>query len=543
MNPTIAAQLLLVPFLSCGVDVGQEVEANRVVEIELESIETYENPFVEIELDAVFTGPDGEERRIPAFWGGGNRWSFRYSSSVLGVHAWRTECTDKENTKLHGATGLVEVVPYRGLNPLHLHGPIRVADDHRHFEHSDGTPFLWLGDTWWKGLCKRFPWAGFQELTADRRTKGFNVVQIVCGPYPDEDMMEASWENEGGKPYETRDFSVVNPEYFNGSDRRLQHLVGAGIVPAIVGGWGRPQRGGMSTISQVGVEGYKRHWRHLVARYGAFPVVWIVGGEAKDSQGPWSQVANYLRAVDPYHRPLTYHAPGHPRRTIEDNAAFDFDMPAIGHDGLATASRTLDVIRSCLSYEPARPVLCGEACYEGHMQTNLQYIQRHLFWSFLLSGAAGHTYGAAGIWHSSVEGDSGITPVYDVTTWKEGMNYPGSTQLGLGKRLLEKHGWSRFEPHPEWTEKDCFAAGIPGEICIVYKPRRRIYDWNGPRVTGLDPRVEWHAYYFDPVTGRIFDQGTIEPSADAHDGSAKPVEFKSDVPSPQDWVLVLEAKE
>ena len=51
--------------------------------------------------------------------------------------------------------------------------------------------------------------------------------------------------------------------------------------------------------AEVGVEGYKRHWRHLVARYGALPVVWIVGGEAKDSQGPWSQVANYLHAVDP----------------------------------------------------------------------------------------------------------------------------------------------------------------------------------------------------------------------------------------------------
>ena len=31
------------------------------------------------------------------------------------------------------------------------------------------------------------------------------------------------------------------------------------------------------------------------------------------------------------------------------------------------------------------------------MQTNFQDVQRHLLWSFMLSGAAGHTYGAAGI--------------------------------------------------------------------------------------------------------------------------------------------------
>ena len=113
-------------------------------------------------------------------------------------------------------------------------------------------------------------------------------------------------------------------------------------------------------------------------------------------------------------------------------------------------------------------------------------VQRHLFWSTMLSGAAGHTYGAAGIWHASVEGDPGHPSVrrhqvYDWTTWKEGMNYPGATQLGIGKRLLEQYPWSRFEPHPEWAAKDCIAAGIPGEVRFIYQPRRGIYNWEGPR--------------------------------------------------------------
>ena len=47
-------------------------------------------------------------------------------------------------------------------------------------------------------------WEGFQELTADRKAKGFNVVQIVCGPYPDEGLLEPRWENEGGLPYSNR---------------------------------------------------------------------------------------------------------------------------------------------------------------------------------------------------------------------------------------------------------------------------------------------------------------------------------------------------
>jgi len=353
-------------------------------------------------------------------------------------------------------------------------------------------------------------------------------------------MFEPRWENEGGKPYETKDFGVVNPKYFDYADRRIKHLVDAGIVPVLVGGWGRPQGGGKSTIAQVGIDGYKRHWRNLVARYGAYPTIWMVGGEAKDSQGPWSEVAKYLKDTDPYLHLLVYHAPGHPRKELLDNSMFDFDMVAIGHNGMATANGTLKLIKSCLGTSPARPVLCGEACYEGHMQTNFQDIQRHMFWSFVLSGAAGHTYGAAGIWQASVEGDPGITPVYDLTTWKEGMNYPGSTQLGLGKKLLEKYPWSRFESHPEWVEKGCFAAGIPGEVRIIYMPRRNIYNWSGPTVKNLEPDVDWHVYYFDPATGRKFDQGTIKASAKADDKTAKPVGFKKNVPSPQDWVLVFE---
>ena len=178
-------------------------------------------------------------------------------------------------------------------------------------------------------------------------------------------------------------------------------------------------------------------------------------------------------------------------------------MVAIGHRGFETAAKTLELMKSCLSQEPARPVLCGEASYEGHMQTNFQDVQRHMFWSFMLSGAAGHTYGAAGIWHGSVEGDPGIDPIYDWTPWKVGMKYPGSTQLGLGKKLLERYPWSRFEVHPEWAEKDCFAAGIPGEVRFIYQPRRKIYDWKGTIVKGLKPDGSYTVFYFDPRTSRF----------------------------------------
>ena len=100
---------------------------------------------------------------------------------------------------------------------------------------------------------------------------------------------------------------------------------------------------------------------------------------------------------------------------------------------------------------------------------------------------------------------------------------------------MYEHAWWRFEPHPEWTGTNGIAAGIPGEVRFIYQPRRKIYDWKGTLVKNLEPGMRYSAFYFDPATGRRFDQGIIEaPSG----------EFTTKgVPSPQDWVLVLENKE
>jgi len=441
-------KLAFILFVSLSLTSCKEnkIQQWSVFETSWETTKEYNNPFTDVEVNVVFECGDNKWL-VPAFWVGDNKWYVRFAPPVTGDYTFYTESSDKSNPDLNGKKQSIQVIPYKGENTLLRHGFLQISENKRFFEHADGTSFLWLGDTWWKNLCKRMTWEGFQELTADRKAKGFNVVQIVCGPYPDEDMLEERWENEGGMPYEKIDFSVMNPKYFEYADRRIQHLVDNGIVPVIVGGWGRPQGGGESTLMQVGLEGFKRHWRNLIARYGAYPVVWMLGGEVKDKHGPWSELAKYLKDTDPYKHILCYHAPGNPRKMLQDNSMFDFDMLAIGHNGMETVNRTFGLMKSCFEAAPKRPVLCGEACYEGHMQTNFQYIQRHMFWSFMLSGAAGHTYGAAGI---------------------------------------------------------------------------------------------WHAYYFDPATGRKFDQGIIKARAKQEDEITESLGFKKNVPSPQDWVLVLE---
>ena len=531
--------------LSCaGASAGKVAQWN-VFEAACTTAKEYTNAFMDVEVNVVFR-QGAKKWVVPAFWAGGRKWVVRFAPPAQGEYKYRVECTDKSNADLNGKDGTLKVTAYKGDNPLLKHGFVSVGADQRHFAHADGTPFFWLGDTWWKGLCKRMTWEGFQELTADRKAKGFTVVQIVCGPYPDEGFFQPSWENEGGQAYLSKDFSVVNPKYFEYADRRFRLLVDSGIVPAIVGAWGR---GDCNSMQVIGPAGIKRHWRHVIARYGAYPVVWILAGEIADEtkwgQGSWAEIAKYVRGIDPYKHPLSCHT-GQGRRGADgDMCVIDYDMVGGNHDApTAISGGTLAILTSACAKKPAMPVLVGETCYEGHMQQGFQDVQRHLFWMYMLSGAAGHTYGAAGIWHAGVEGDPGIVgafggQVYDWTTWKEGLNYPGSTQLGIGKKLLEKYPWWRFEPNPDWAP-GCYAAGIPDAVRFVYLPRRNIYNWNGPEVKNLEPDVDWHVYYFDPATGRKFDQGTIKASAKAGDTTAKPVSFRKNVPAPQDWVLVLE---
>jgi hypothetical protein len=144
----------------------------------------YDDPFNQIELDVIFKTADGAEHRVPAFWAGESAWHVRYAPPQAGQYSYRTVCSDTANADLHNRTGHFSVEPYSGDNPLYRHGPLRVSSDQRHLEHSDGTPFFWLGDTWWMSLCKRLSWPdGFQTLAADRIRNGFTLVQIVAGLY------------------------------------------------------------------------------------------------------------------------------------------------------------------------------------------------------------------------------------------------------------------------------------------------------------------------------------------------------------------------
>jgi len=457
--------VLLTPICSSQAT-SYSTEANVMVEISFRATQSHVDAFNDVAVDVDFTDPKGRHLLVPAFWAGGNTWKVRYSSSFIGRHRFLSKSNDSRDTGLHGIKGTVEIRPYAGPNPLYQHGQVRVARDHRHLEHSDGTPFFWLGDTWWMGLCHRLQWPDeFAQLTADRKEKGFTVVQIVAGLYPDMPPFDPRGANEAGFPWETN-YSRIRPEYFDAADQRLKHLIDSGIVPCIVGAWG-------FFLPWMGVPKAEQHWRYLIARYGSWPVIWCVAGESnlpwylvknfpyddREQVKDWTQVARYLRQSDPYHRLITIHPTGlnrlSARNAIDDATVLDIDMLQTPHGQNEAVAPTVRNVRASYADKPVMPVVDGEASYEMLMDKTPPDWPRAMFWICMLNGAAGHTYGANGIWQCNrrdqPHGASPLGGTYGKIAWDEAMHLAGSSQISLGKKLLEQYPWQHFTPHPEWA--------------------------------------------------------------------------------------------
>jgi hypothetical protein len=539
-----------------------------MVELTFESRKAYPDPFNDVDVDVIFT-KDGKSWRVPTFWRGGQQWTVRFAPPTPGEYSYRLESTDVSDPDLNGHEARVKVTAYTGDNELLRHGMLRVSDNKRYFEHADGTPFYWLGDTWWTGLSDRLPWEGFQTLAADRKEKGFTVVQICAGLIPSNEELapvDPGFQNEGGAVWDP-EFKRINPQYFNYADRRIQRLIDLGIAPVIVGGWGQ-------VLAQMGVAKMKKHWRYVIARYGAYPVFWVGGGEVYDPpEGTmpkarltpgWTDVIRYIHATDPYHHPVTVHEVSDV--SLQDASLTDFDFAQPGHGGWASIGYEVALLNMRYARtEVKKPFVVAEIGYEKEYATHLEDFQRAAFWLAMLNGAAGHTYGAAPIY----EVNNPDKPLhhfgqYTFMTWKEGMDFPGAYQIGLGAQLLQKYPWWQFTPHPEWitprgttlleprsgvngydlgdprslanpdwspTEqfmtrpetvfpggewtarhgnfRQPYAAGIPKKIRVIYIPYFGAIVPPPPTVLGLEKDVVYHAYYWEPMLGIRFDLGAV----------------------------------
>jgi hypothetical protein len=515
-----------------------------IIEIVLTSLVAYDSPYTQIDVDVVFTGPNGQTIVRPAFWDGGNTWRVRFAAPAVGEWRWQSTCSDRTNAGLHGQTGVLQCVPGEGKTAIAKHGFLRISENRRHFVHADGTPFFWLGDTHWQmpdtervDACnhpdhrgKSCPFGGqFQHVVADRKARGFNVYQTY--PQPNSDHW---W---------TRKYDALNPERFRTVfDFQMDHLAAEGFVIAL----------GVSHFhnsTRIDVADLRRWTRYLVARYGAHPVVWITcqemnapahsGGKPFNRIEVWREVARVIEANDGYKHPHSGH-----------QWVLDVTTSPLGqepwHDWFALQGGHLNSgltpqkrYKGYYDFTPTRPMIETEAMYERVDCGGVASADdaRRSAWKAMLCGSAGYTYGAGGVWALKWDKDDPRFKSYNapIDAWHTGIALKSADQMTILKDFFVSLPWTQLTPRfddPEW------ATWNDPERCVLATDGNRRYiayfygDSSSGTLKGLDRTARYRATWFDPRTGKTKSLPAVRAASGQWAVPEKPTR--------EDWVLHLE---
>lgn len=501
----------------------------RIFEFALTSTQPYANPFTEVAVTAVFTSPTGAALTRPAFWDGGDVWKVRVAFPETGRWTYTVNASDPANTGLNTRLAAVRVVAYTGRLPIYQHGFLGVSANRRYLQHADGTPFFWLGDTHWFFDSKerwaesndpRWP-SQFRALVDRRVAQGYSVYQsVVFGP------SASLWAAE---QFGTR----INPDYFREQlDPKFAYLADQGLVHAFGLGFHSNIDGRAEALAQLA--------RYVVARYGAYPMVWITGGEVAGSDPDlraarldgWRQVALAIAAADGYHHPQTAHYTNDFPTDYQGESWLDFTMVQGGHGTLTDPRRYLNY------YEAAdyRPLLEAENNYEGYLDFLTADMVRATAYRAIQAGSFGYTYGAHGIWNAAWDdADTANDHIETHWNWNEAIDFLGGQQMAYLARFYRRLpwatlvprpvGWAEFPPELGHTDRPLVTADEAAENVVVYLPAG--YDPVEAAGTVRNLRDQaYHIRWYNPRTGRWLYLGAarlglgqwrIEPKPDGDD--------------------------
>ncbi len=501
------------------------VTSRQWQEIELcfESDRDYQNPYTDVDFWVDFIHTDGEKLRRPGFWNGDKKWCVRFTSPVKdGEWRWTTRASVTEDTGLNGKTGKILCAPCNSDNNLIKHGLLRMSKSRRNVVHADGTPFLMVADTPWA-----LPWRGTVESVTtyaqNRRERGFNAA-LLMSLQPDRGVDGPRDRTaQGGFDVAFEDLKQghinrINISYFKYFDRLRDILVDHGIVPVFQPvfhgfGWKGKQVLGWT----VDPAEYARYTRYLIARYGAKPAFWLVGGDGT-GKNPGVQSGGleaekwdaYRQPTGIHYNPFDDYCPDsqresncfHYNKSFQDAEWLDFQWCQTGHNG----EHLLHKVRRMYENKPVKAVANGEPTYEGIREhgNGSGWWQGHEAWSqFLAGGTMGVVYGAGGLWNWKLTADEPGWADWcnSNVSWREAIELSGSKYVGyLGKAL---HGLdvTDIEKHPGLAGDElCLAKS--GRLYIVYLPE-------GGTVTLQQLSADLNYRWFDPKAGEFTAQGNV----------------------------------
>ena len=531
---------------------GLGYQVNEATTFSLTAGRTYDNPYTEISVNALFEGPNGEKITVPAYWAGGTTFNVRFAPTSVGTWTYTTACTNAEDKGLHGKTGSFEVVKNVSGNELTKHGRLALSDSGEYLVHADGTPFFWLADTSWFAFGERGDFETiFKPYIDQRAQEGYTVFQTCI--WVSNTMTDLQLGNEGGNQWNGAIWRDINPEYWDWVEKRVQYLVDNGIVPLMAFDWG-------GSISADNAEDYQRVVRYAIARLSAYPVIWSVsneygtqGAKTDEYYATYDAMGAYVDATDPYGNITTIHdIQGYQMKYI-DRDWCDFIMSQGGHD---TACGSLDWAEVGAAADAQnKPWLESEAKYEN-IWDNTPDETRMIAYLAIMNGSLGYSYGAEGLWQLTQDENDTYQLMWNdtPTPYYEALKYVGGTTwMPNLKRFYTSIPWWSLRTAPAGvtfsgiTEshdvyKPIAKANADKSLTAIYLPLAGTV--NGfttytvganasVTVSGLEAGAEYKAWFYQTKGAYIVDATATK------DGDSITVSLPADL-AENDYMLVIE---
>ncbi|HNW58921.1 MAG TPA: DUF4038 domain-containing protein [bacterium] len=509
------------------------VEVWQQTELTFHSSKTYSSPLLEVDLMGLFISDSGDTLRRPAFWDGEGQWKIRFAPTRCGI--WQYTLAGREVGDFTGpAAGTLQAVPYCGSLETGRNGFLKISSDHRRFTYDNGRPFFYLADTHWFLPLEKWEECNAPDCTSqfkfmvdERARQGFTVYQVQTN----------------GKKMVSDSVTSVDLEAFRDLDRKFDYLASRGfVINTSIGS-------AHSFALVLGIHGAERLAKYWVARYGAYPVLWMTAQEVDLDHNRyieiWKAAARTIAAFDDYHHPHSAH--------LWDNsnpARFDreewhtFHMIQGGHIIWGGGTQVKAFYEHYFEHQPIKPMLESEANYEGlgkERQCTTTDI-RNAAYKSILCGSPGFGYGVQGIWQDCyTPAECGCCMEWGTQSWLDALCAPGGEQMRHLREFFASLAWERLVPRfddPAWIEiagtsarerEKAVLATVTNQIYLLY-----LYsDQELPvMLKGLDPGRTYQALWFDPRQGKY-----LKAAAALLGGSSNwRVPAK---PTPDDYLLVL----
>jgi hypothetical protein len=296
-----------------------------IFELSLRHNSRYDNKFVDVTVVSIFTAPSGSQRTVPGFYYSGDTWKVRFSPNEPGHWTYTYSMSGKAGLHQQGS-GAFECLP------SNLRGPVRRNPD---------NPYRWVFDNGTPTMRPYFP-IGLQDCI---RMRGSRLAPMAIDGGERRGSgrpvsLDEYFEIYGKAGFNLFRFSQRNCSYslFDGQDHyRETEAMATDELLALARKHDFHVMFGLFGSYDIGShrEGFLNHMRRLtsrwfggqderlsvpegarlmqqrrfvdycVARWGVYVDFWELLNERHVSDEWTSEMAEYVRAVDPDRKPIS----------------------------------------------------------------------------------------------------------------------------------------------------------------------------------------------------------------------------------------------